>query len=273
MKRLLATLLVLTMLLPVPSFARGTKLVNQVTNAVAILYAMDASGGMMMRCTATAFEKIGGKPDKPEPGVEYIAKYRFATAAHCIGSDNVTKERAADTKNIPFFLTFDESGLAPKRFWPARPIFVGYQSRGEDFAEFEVQSAEEWPVVPLGNEKDADEGDEFINVSVPLGLGKQVFYGTIASLFLDRPVVQGDINWKGSITLQIIGVNGGSSGSAIVHTDQKAIIGLLVGTISGSTIIAIPISKFKSVRKAVFEGKYKYYQPTVELNPDGTDAG
>jgi hypothetical protein len=105
-----------------------------------------------------------------------------------------------------------------------------------------------------------------------MGLGKQVLMGNIASVFLDRPIVQGDINWKGSMTLALTGVNGGSSGSAIVSDDQKAIVAILVGTIGETTITAIPISKFKAVRKAVAAGLYKYYQPTADLNPDGTAA-
>jgi hypothetical protein len=97
-----------------------------------------------------------------------------------------------------------------------------------------------------------------------------VLHGQISNIFLDRPIIQGSINWKGSIVLQITGINGGSSGSAIVVEDQKAIVGFLVGSIGGSTIVAIPVSKFIAVRKAVAEKKYKYYQPTVELNADGT---
>ena len=105
-----------------------------------------------------------------------------------------------------------------------------------------------------------------------MGLGTQVFHGTIASVYLDRPIVEGTINWKGSMTIAIFGINGGSSGSAIVHEGQKAIVGILVGTIGGTTITAIPVSRFHAVRKAVAEGKYKYYQPTVQENPDGSKA-
>lgn len=257
-----------------PAYAKDSKLSEHVKSAVAILYSQDESGGMRMHCTLTAFDRIGiGKGEKRDPAVTYIIKYRFATAAHCIGSDDTTRERSADTRNKVFFITFDEAGKQPKRFFPARPIFVGYQSRGEDFAEFEVETTEEWSIVPLGDEHKASDGDDFLNVSAPLGLGKQVLHGQISSLYLDRPVVQGDINWKGSIVLQITGIGGGSSGSAIVHEDQKAIIGFLVGSINGNIIIAIPVSRFVAVRKAVFAGSYKYYTPTVNLNPDGTDAG
>src|ERR1017187_5164019 len=45
--------------------------VSKVSDSVAMLYGQSASGGMAMRCTATAFEKVG-------------AITRFLTAAHCV---------------------------------------------------------------------------------------------------------------------------------------------------------------------------------------------
>lgn len=267
MTRVLASLLIAALLsIAAPTEARDKKLTEQVKSAVAILYSQDGSGGMRMHCTVTAFERL--MREDPSTKINTVVGYRFATAAHCIGKDDTTKEKSADTKQTPFFITFDESGT--KRFWPAKPIFVGYQSRGEDVAEFEVVTNELWDTIPLGDEKKSKDGDEILNISVPMGLGKQVLMGNIASVYLDRPIVQGDINWKGSMTLALTGVNGGSSGSAVVSDEQKAIVAILVGTIGETTITAIPISRFKAVRKAVKEGKYKYYQPTTDLNPDGT---
>lgn len=270
MKHLLASLLTAALLFAAsPAEARDKKLTEQVKSAVAILYSQDGSGGMRMRCTVTAFERIVVEDDKTK--ISAITGYRFITAAHCIGNDDKSKERAADTQQTPFYITFDESEM--KRFWPAAPIFVGYQSRGEDIAEFEVKTSEDWPIVPLGDEKKASDGDEIINVSVPMGLGKQVLMGNIASVYLDRPINTDDgINWKGSMTLALTGVNGGSSGSAVVSDDQKAIVAILVGNIGGTTITAIPISRFVAVRKAVAEKKYKWYQPVVQTNPDGSTA-
>lgn len=253
-----------------PAFAKDKKFVEQVKAAVGILYSQDSQGTMHMHCTVTAFEKLESEDAKTK--VKTPRAYRFVTAAHCVGEDETTKERSANAAKTPFFITYDESGKEPKRFWPAKAIFVGYQSRGEDFTEFEVQSTENWPIVPLGNEKDAKDGDEILNVASPLGLGKQVFDGTITSVYLDRPIIQGDINWKGSVALQLPGTNGGSSGSTVVHYESKKIVAILVGSIGGTTITAIPISRFIAVRKAVSEKKYKYYQPTVETNPDGSEV-
>lgn len=241
---------------------------DEIAHAVGILYSQNSQGGMTMHCTATAFERI----DTDVKGVKTPKAYRFLTAAHCVGSDDTSKERSANPSTTPFFITFDEGGKEPKRFYPATPVLVGYQTRGEDVAEFEVATTDVWPVVPLGDEKKAKDGDSFVNVSAPLGLGKQTFRGQISSVYIDRPVISGDINWRGSIALQIVGINGGSSGSAIVHDKQHAIVGVLVGSIGGSTIIAVPISKFTAVRMAVIAGKYRWYVPETSINPDGSPA-
>lgn len=60
-----------------------------------------------------------------------------------------------------------------------------------------------------------------------------------------------------------MGVDGGSSGSAIVSTKQKAIIGFLVASAGfGSiNIIAIPAEKFVKFWKSSKEGAYKWYDP------------
>mgnify|MGYP001610651264 CR=1 FL=1 len=223
--------------------AADKQLVERAKAATVLLYSQDESGSMRMRCTATAFEKTQ-------------AGYRFVSAAHCIGNDDTQKEKVADASNIPFYVTFDATEV--KTFYAAAVTGVGYQHRGDDFATFDVATTGDWPTIPLGDEKKADEGDEILNVASPLGLGKQVFHGSIAKLELDRPIVEGDINWKGSMTLQLPGTDGGSSGSAIISADQKAIVAFLVGTIGGSTIIAIPISKFHKFREQAAAGKYKY---------------
>lgn len=224
--------------------------------AVGALYAQDMSGGMRMRCTMTAFEKV-------ETG------YLFATASHCVGNDDVERERSA-TSAETFYMTFDEPRSISKVFHPAKLRWSGYQSRGEDLAVFFVASKDDWNTIPLGDEKTLLDGAEYVNIASPLGLGLQTFHGIISKIYLDRPVTQGTINWRGTMVLQQAGVNGGSSGSAIISTEQNAIVGFLVGSIDGGTIIAMPVSRFKAVDKAVKEKKYKYWTEAVETNPDGT---
>lgn len=262
MRTLVAFILAVVMTLsPLRAFAADDDkaFVEKVKNATALLYSQDDSGGMRMRCTATIFEKTA-------------KGYTFVTAAHCIGSDDTSKERSAKPDNIPFFVTFDEGGSNAKKFYPAKVTLVGYQHRGEDFSTLEVDTKEVWPVIPLGDEKKETVPAPFWNVGGPLGLGKVVLEGAIANLDLDRPVVEGDINWQHSMVLQESGVNGGSSGSSLVAKDQHAIVGFLVGTIGGSTITAIPVSRFKAVRAAYAKGKYRWYKPIEELDLPDADA-
>ena len=272
MKVIIAPLLIFMLVIPAVANEHSKDLVEKAKNAVALLYSQDESGGMQMHCTATNYESFSRDVKDEKGKVTTVKGYHFVSAAHCVGSDNVDKEKSASPINTSFYLTFDEAKKETKKFYPTTVSFVGYQHRGEDFASFEVITDEKWVTVPIGDEKKEHEGSSFINVASPLGLGKQVFYGTISNLYLDRPIIEGDINWKGTLVIQMSGVGGGSSGSALIADDQEAIVGFLVGTIGGNTIIAIPASQFTAVKKAVDEKKYKWYTPPVQINPDGTDA-
>lgn len=238
-----------------PIRAADEALVARVSKAVVLLYSQDASGGMVMHCAGTAFEKTP-------------TGYLIVSAAHCIGNDDTAKEHTATGVNIPFFVTFDETA-AVKRFHPAKVKWVGYQHRGEDFAVLAVTTSEVWETIPLGDEKSLKDGAKIITIASPLGLGKQVFEGSITSLYIDRPIVQGDINWRGSMFLDI-NVGGGSSGSALISEKQEAIVGFLVGTAGGSNVVGIPVSRFKAVQQAIADGKYKWYVNDANVNPDGT---
>jgi len=260
---ILAFLLSIVTLTAVPVFADEAKDTKELglkaKTAVALLYSQDDSGGMHMHCTATAYEKFARDEKVADHDVK-VQGYHFVTAAHCVGNDRKSKAKSADASRIPFFLTFDEVN-APKVYYPAKPILIGYQSKGDDFSAFEVQTDKEWTVIPLGDEKKAKDGEKIVNVASPLGLGKQVFEGTISSLYIDRPVISGDINWKGAMFLQI-SAGPGSSGSSIISVEQKAIVGFLVGTVGGNNIVAIPVSRFKTVIQQVADGKYKYFKPS-----------
>lgn len=258
--RRIALYVMMSALISLPVTA-ASSFIDTAKMAVGILYSQQEDGGMRMHCTTTAFEKV---PDG----------YLFVTAAHCVGSDDRSKERTANPYSHTFFISFDETGSRAKQFWPALPVFVGYQSRGEDFAVFRVVTREAWPTIPLGDESILSEGAQYWNIASPLGLGRQIQEGLISSMSLDRPITEGDINWKGTLVLQQAGVNGGSSGSPLVSKDQKKIIGFLVGTIGGSTTVAIPVSRFRAVQNAVEKDTYKYWKAVrdenQDLNPDGT---
>ena len=224
--------------------------------AVALLYRQDESGGLRMLCTATAFEKTA-------------KGYHFVSAAHCIGDDSDKQNgSAADPSDKNFFITLDDP--TNKTFYAAIPKGVGYQHRGDDFSYFEVETKDEIAFVPLGDEAQEAVGGDITNVSSPYGLGKQLFHGSISSLKLERPVVLDSINWRNAIMLQISGPGPGSSGSAIVSQTQRKIVAFLVGTVGGSNVVAIPVSKFKEFRASVEKGKYKWYKPNADTESEDT---
>lgn len=216
---------------------------NTFLPATVLLYSQSEDGNMKMRCTATAIEKNA-------------TGYVFVTAAHCACVDDTTLTTVTPEQTT-FFITTDET--KHKEFMKAEPIGCGYRHRGDDFVLFQVDTKDTFPIIPLG--KDPVVMDPIINVASPLGLGKQVFKGIVSSAKLDRSVVVDDINWSDAILLQLFGVNGGSSGSAILCTDQQAICGFVVGNIEHSTMVAMPVSRLITLKQSLNKGTYKYWEP------------
>lgn len=218
--------------LPQPSY------VQEVYSAVTLLYSQDDEGGMHMHCTATAYRKIPGG-------------YRFVTAAHCVHGD--TDEEQAETV---FYVTNDTAGT--KTYLPAKLVRASDKESGDDFAIFEVTTTAQFSVVPLGDNTLLQVGSPVMNVAAPLGLGKQLFFGYVSALRIDRPKIDAvTVKWS-DVMLVFIGGGPGSSGSAIVSDDQKAIVGLFVGGFPANIgAIVVPISKFKTFEKSVDAGTYK----------------
>jgi hypothetical protein len=216
--------------------------------ATVLLYAQDAQGNMNMACTATAVKKIADG-------------YIFATASHCVSDDDTDSHRAVAQKKF-FYVSSDD--VDQKTFLQAKILACGYQSRGDDFALLSIKTDEKFPIVPIGVDAVSRGGEEIVNVAGPQGLGKQVFYGRITSPKVDRPVVVSDINWTGAVLLSLPGTNGGSSGSSIICMSQHAICGFLVGTIDKTTMVAVPISRFKKFWAEVDAKTYKYF----DADPD-----
>ena len=211
--------------------------------AVTLLYAQDDSGTMKMRCTATAFEKVD-------------AGYLFVSAAHCATDKDDQKQEAIE--KAAFFVTPDEN-FGEKTFIRASVVACGNQNMGDDFCVFYVKTAQTFPIVSMGIDSASLAGEEVVNVASPEGLGKQVFYGRITMPKLDRSVIIDEINWSHTVLLQLPGTNGGSSGSAIVCLDQHAVCAFLVGTISGTTVVGLPVSRFKAFLNNVKTCKAKNY--------------
>ncbi len=245
----LAALLLAVALSVVPVFAQSApkpspELVTHVYNSVAELFVEDISGSMHMTCSATAFAKT------TLPGTPTIYKYRFVSAAHCIGGDNDSQQ-----KMQKFFISADARG--EKTFTSAKLIEAGDKSKGDDFSLFEVTTAENYDFVPLGDEKKLVLGDPIVSVADPYGLGKQYFQGYMSDLSLDRPPVDSQVVMWTDLMLIQIGGGPGSSGSSVVSVDQKAIVGFLVGGTYDIGKLCVPVSKFKAFVEAVDSGKYK----------------
>lgn len=253
MKKFLATIALLFASISVFGQAKQTNaqyIKDTLYPAVGLLYSQDAEGSMKMRCTVTA---IGEKDGVTE----------FLTAAHCGCTDTEEKKQTSPEKGVVFYITGDDPD--DKDFEKATVTGCGYRTKGDDFMFLSVKSKKPFPVVKLGH--DPELLDQVVNVASPLGLGKQAFLGSVASPKLERPLIDGDINWTGVVTLQMFGVNGGSSGSAVICLDQQAVCGTVVGSIGGSTMTAMPVSRLKAVRDGIAAHTYKYWVADPDAIP------
>ena len=217
--------------------------------ATVLLYSGDEKGGMDMRCTATAIEK-----DKDS--------YVFVSAAHCACADDADKKTVSPEKK-DFYVTADTVG--EKVYIPAKVTACGYRHRGDDFALLKAETKSEFTTVPLGD--DPETMDEIINVGGPLGLGKLVLTGSVSSAKLDRPIHDDDIDWQGAVALQEFGVNGGSSGSAVVCMSQHKICAFVVGSIGQTTMTAMPVSRLKAMQKAYADKTYTWWVSDPDQAP------
>ena len=219
--------------------------------ATALLYSQTPEGSMNMRCTATAI-------------AEDATSYTFVTAAHCGCTDDATKNITTPEKAF-FFVAPDSPGN--KIYLRAMPKGCGYQRKGDDFFLLTADKTVKFPVIPLG--KDPKVMDAFVNIGGPIGLGKQVFLGQVSSESLNRPIIDGDIQWTGAVLIQEFGVNGGSSGSAVICLKQHAICAFVVGSIRDTTMVAMPVSRLIKVQAELAAGTYRWYHP----DPDAPLVG
>lgn len=214
--------------------------------ATTILYGQDAQGGLNMRCTATAIDLSNHV-------------YTFVTASHCGCNDDKDHDVAVADKT-EFFISPDDAGN--KIYLKAKVLGCGYRSRGDDYLMLTTDDSVKFPVIPLGHDPELLE--QIVNVGSPDGLGKQVYFGDVSSAILDRPAIEeeddGDINWEHAILLQMSGITGGSSGSALVSLNQSAICGFIVGTIDHVVPVAVPVSRFIKFRDEITSGTYEWYK-------------
>lgn len=192
--------------------------------ATFLLYRQDEGGNLNAACTATSVVKV-------DDG------YALLTAAHCISTDYI------------YYVTKDED--SKKAFYFVDASMCGLAGKGLDFCLLHVKTKDSFAVVPLGVNATGVGGEPVAAISSPLGLGKQVFRGSIASPHMKRPVLlkgkddDDKGNWYGYMLLQMPGVNPASSGSSLLCLNQRAICGVIVGVMAtplGAESVALPIN-------------------------------
>jgi hypothetical protein len=220
---------------------------NTLYPATALLYVQNSEGSMDMRCTSTAI----AEDDK---------SYTFVSASHCGCVEDTVKNLVTPEKTF-FFIAPDSS--KDKIYLRATVVGCGFRHRGDDFLLLTIGKTVHFPIVPLG--KDPKLLDAFINIGGPLGLGRQVFLGSVSAPKVDRPIIEGDINWEGAVLIQEFGVNGGSSGSSVICLDQHAVCACIVGSVGETTIIGMPVSRLIKFKADLEAGKYRWYNSNPDL--------
>jgi S1-C subfamily serine protease len=206
---------------------------SKVGESVFIVYEQNYSGGMEMRCTATAFEGAG-------------KVVKFLTAAHCVTQEVSGSQGKLVVTKSPVFLS-DDRASAQKSFVKATIETVGRPDEGYDFAILAADVGDlRVLLTPLGDERQEKNGTEVLNIAAPGGLGKVYFSGHVALLKVDRPLIDesSHINWEGFMLCQLPAA-GGSSGSAIISVESGKIIGLVIGSYRNMTL-ALPASRLES---------------------------
>ena len=245
--RLAATLLLAVALCaPIKAAAQqnpSQSLGKDVYESVYLLYTQDVESDMKMTCTATAYRTVQNK-DK-------TLDTRLVSAAHCVQGDDSKQQKLEK-----FYISADNNGS--KIFIPVTVVEVGDKRQGDDFVILQAKGTA-FHLTPLGDSDKTYMGESVIGVSAPYGLGKEYYQGYVSNTHLDRPPLDaGDVRWT-DLELVSIGGGPGSSGSAIVSVDQRAITGFLVGRIPGEEIgfMCVPVNKFRAFEKAVDNGSYK----------------
>lgn len=227
----------------------------QVRDGAMILSLPTITGDELSACTVQAFER--------DDVAEF---YYFATAAHCVAIDNTLKEKVRVLyKKVR--LHADHSGT--QTYIVATVAAAGYRTEGDDFAVLRVAFSDmkgfRPPVIPFAPVR-AETGETFVSFAMPGGAGLQFLPGWVSRSSIDVPLVvpERDINWEGGLFIHVP-VAGGSSGSAIVSVERKAIIGILVGHVPfADSAVALPSDRFLKFWERVKNGTYPWFKMEEE---------
>ena len=224
MKRLFSLLLVSVVLAfllnyPIPrAIGAYEELFIKVKAASWAIYVRGDSG-LQAICSATAFRTT-------------VKQTFLLTAGHCF-IDPATKTDFLVTQNHFTFVpaTLFSTGLKLKS-GASRPYSLNDYD-GDDWAVVAAAVGRK-AVVPVGNSKSLTIGEDLIVVGVPFGMDFFAVQGIVGSTDLQLSTYIWNHYYGANIYIA-----GGNSGSGVVSTKQRAIVGILVAAPGSQSSLAI----------------------------------
>lgn len=191
-------------------------------------------------CTALAYAKNG-------------KKYRFFTAAHCVGDYDEKTSKTVLSKN-EFYLVLEKNskGLVYK----SEVLKIGEISDDlKDFAILEAEIDEDIPIVPFSKSRPKLDEDVRI-VTAPIGpkIGLLQIRGYISKEKVnDIKSTETKAGEMFVLQVQGLGSGKGSSGGGVFSVIQNAIVGIVITTFSNTnghiSLSITPIDKFNDFNK------------------------
>ena len=189
-----------------------------------------STGGLSAICSAEAY-----KTTKTETFM--------ITAGHCFTGNDLKKTDFLVTQDHRNFVKAHlvKFGLVPKRQTKQDSSDLDDYT-GDDWAVIKIESGER-SVMPLGSSQSLSIGEDIIVVGVPFGMDFLAVQGIVGSLDLSLSRLLWNHYYGGNIYIA-----GGNSGSGVISTKQKAIVGIVNAGPGGQTslLIFMPIDKLPS---------------------------
>lgn len=221
MKRFLAGLLaVVLIILPSTLLAGYETLFGETQKAAWAIYAREV-GGLKAVCSATAYSSSA-------------TETRLLTAGHCfVGSDPQRTDFMATQDHKTFVpATLVRNDLTLRK--NARDNSSSLDDyKGHDYAIVSLKAGNQ-AVVPIGTSNKLTIGEDLVIVGLPFGFDFLAVQGIVGS----KDMSLSTLVWNHYMGANIY-IAGGNSGSAVVSTKQKAIVGIVVAGPGGQTSMAI----------------------------------
>lgn len=190
------------------AWAANEDLFVEVKAAAWAIYVRSA-GGMSATCSATAIKSDAEKT-------------RLLSAGHCFMGSDLNRTDFLVTQDHKTFYKANviKSGLSLKLGMKADSTELG-DYNGNDWALVEAHVGNK-PIIPIGESNKLRIGEDLIIVGVPFGLDFLAVQGIVGSLDISLSSMIWNHYYGGNIYIA-----GGNSGSGVVSTKQKAIVGIV----------------------------------------------